>query len=110
MSLNQDLKKKSGQSEVKISKNVEIQEGIQWSPPSRGWFKIKFDGLSRGNPGIARAREEVIRDDSSKFLEAFHNFTGQATNYQRTRASLQELTKTGEWEHQKSLMKGIQRC
>ncbi|KAH9328336.1 hypothetical protein KI387_000444, partial [Taxus chinensis] len=55
------------QEEVKYFKawNIDLQQCIapiqiidrsivQWIPSSEGWYKLNFDGASKGNPGPAR--------------------------------------------------------
>ncbi|KAH9306748.1 hypothetical protein KI387_011152, partial [Taxus chinensis] len=37
------------------------RSSIKWHPPDFNWYKLNFDGASKGNPGIA-AGGGAIRD------------------------------------------------
>lgn len=38
---------------VYAASNKEAREKCKWAPPPLGWHKLNFDGVARGNPGIA---------------------------------------------------------
>ncbi|KAH9294777.1 hypothetical protein KI387_038365, partial [Taxus chinensis] len=43
---------------------------IHWHPPNLNWYKLNFDGASKGNLGIA-AGGGVIRDHKGSLVAAY---------------------------------------
>lgn len=54
---------------------------VQWKPPLVGWVKLNYDGICKGNPGMAGAGA-INRDYSGIPLAATPSFFGEATNIQ----------------------------
>ncbi|XP_059068482.1 uncharacterized protein LOC131858992 [Cryptomeria japonica] len=57
----------------------EIRKTCKWQPPKHGWFKLNFDGASRGNPGTAGAGC-IIHLDKGKSIGSKSIHLGQTTN------------------------------
>lgn len=41
-----------------------------WNPPGNGWFKLNFDGATKGNPGMANIGG-IIRACKGNFVAGF---------------------------------------
>ena len=52
---------------VYLKKSKEARARCKWEPPPRGWFKINFDGVARGFPGVAGIGC-IINNDSGKWV------------------------------------------
>jgi ribonuclease HI len=50
-----------------------------WEAPSRNFFKLNFDGASKGNPGLA-GYEAVIRNSDGEILHILAGSMGHNTN------------------------------
>ena len=48
-------------------KNKEARANCKWKPLPSGWFKLNFDGVARGNPGIAGIGC-IINDDRDRWI------------------------------------------
>lgn len=46
------------------------RRNVVWNPPGVGWFKLNFDGVTKGNPGMASIGG-VIRDCKGNFVVGF---------------------------------------
>ncbi|KAL0448028.1 UNVERIFIED_CONTAM: hypothetical protein Slati_1930700 [Sesamum latifolium] len=51
----------------------------QWNKPIDGWWKLNYDGASKGNPRASGAGG-LIRDCHSNLVLAFADFLGEQTN------------------------------
>ncbi|KAH9302027.1 hypothetical protein KI387_013610, partial [Taxus chinensis] len=53
---------------------------VKWHPPESNWFKLNFDGASKGNPGTA-AGGGAIRDHKGNLIVAYAGKMGIQTNH-----------------------------
>lgn len=56
------------------------REGVHWYFLPNGWVKANFDGVTKGNPGVAGCGG-VIRDSFGNFLGATASPLGSQTNH-----------------------------
>ena len=57
-----------------------LRSNARWDCPPKGWYKIKFDGALKGNPGIARCRI-IIKDENGYSNGAMEIPIGNQTNH-----------------------------
>lgn len=62
---------------------------LAWLPPTLGFCKLSFDGVSRGNPGPA-GLGGIIRNDKGEILHIFWRALGEATNNGAEFAALEQ--------------------
>jgi ribonuclease HI len=51
------------------TKNSEARKNCKWSPPPPGWYKLNFDGASRGNPGLSGIGCIINNEDGQWLLK-----------------------------------------
>ncbi|KAE8734165.1 hypothetical protein F3Y22_tig00000778pilonHSYRG00265 [Hibiscus syriacus] len=60
-------------------KNTTSTLMVHWSSPSNGYLKLNTDGVSQGNPGIARA-DGLLRDENGAWVMGFAAHLGTCTS------------------------------
>ena len=56
-----------------------VENPVSWSPPSSRVFKVKFDGIAKGNPGEV-GYGGVCRNSNGEILQFFYGNLGRDTN------------------------------
>lgn len=65
------------------------RQDSRWRTPPTGWIKLKFDGASKGNPGMV-GYGAILGNESRRMLPAVMGAMGKATNNEVELHSLDE--------------------
>ncbi|PKI72083.1 hypothetical protein CRG98_007540 [Punica granatum] len=66
-------------SQAKPPRKPHLTIQVYWEAPPDGYYKLNFDGCSKGNSGIARARG-LIRDSLGRWVRGFYMNLGRTTS------------------------------
>lgn len=59
---------------------LRAEQRIRWERQGRGWLKLNTDGSFLGNPGAA-GREDIVRDASGSWIQAFSKKIGITSSF-----------------------------
>jgi hypothetical protein len=71
---------KDGCNNTTVGREPQLQLGDRnWTPPPLGFLKLNFDGVEKGNPGVA-GMGGVIRDSGGNIIRLYAGSMGNSTN------------------------------
>ncbi|XP_059075074.1 uncharacterized protein LOC131875073 [Cryptomeria japonica] len=74
-------------SEANHNKRVDYH----WQPPDVGWYKLNFDGASRGNPGVAGIGFSILNWEGREITLKSHPIGHKTNNWAELAALLEGL-------------------
>jgi hypothetical protein len=71
---------KARRNSTTVGREPQLQLGDRnWTPPLLGFLKLNFDGVTKGNPGVA-GMGGVIRDSGGNIIRLYAGSMGNSTN------------------------------